>query len=92
MEEKIMDLKATGFWYLLKQCKNVEEVFRQQTCCSDGLTDEQILQLRAERAGLSIEDARRYEEARDTIRSIEAKRSVKQMRKVTEAVCNVIAN
>ena len=87
-----MDLKATMFWSLLQNCKTLEEVFQQQTCMVDGLTEEQILQLRAERAGLSIEDARRYEEARDTIRSIEAKRSMKRLREVNEAICNIIAN
>jgi len=86
-----MDLKATMFWRLLEQCTTMEEVFLQQTCMVDGLTEEQILQLRAERAGLSIEDARRYEEALNTIRAIEAKRSVKQMRQVNEAICNIIA-
>ena len=87
-----MDLKATMFWSLLQHCKTLEEVFRQQTCCRDGLNKEQILQLRAERAGLSVEDARRYEEALDTIRSIVAKRSMMRLREVNEAICNIIAN
>ena len=87
-----MDLKATRFWGLLENCETVEDVFRMQTCLVDGLTDEQILQLRAERAGLSIEDARRYEEALNTIRAIEAKRSMKQLLHANEVICNIIAN
>ena len=87
-----MDLKATMFWGLLENCETVEDVFRMQPCLVDGLTKEQILQLRAERAGLSVEDARRYEEALNTIRAIEAKRSMKQLLQANEVICNIIAN
>ena len=81
-----MDLKATRFWGLLENCETVEDVFRMQTCLVDGLNDEQILQLRAARAGLSIEDARQYEEALNTIRTIEAKRSMKQILHANEVI------
>ena len=87
-----MDLKATKFWKLLENCETMEDVFHVQSCLVDGLNDEQILQLRAERAGLSIDEARDYEAALKTIKAIEGKRVAEQLRNANKVICNVIAN
>ena len=85
-----MDMKATKFWELLKNCETIEDVFYVQSCLVDGLNDEQILQLRAERAGLSIDEARAYEAALKTIKAIESKRLCEQLRNANKVILNVI--
>ena len=85
-----MDMKATKFWELLKNCETIEDVFHVQSCLVDGLNDEQILQLRAERAGLSIEEARAYEAALKTIKAIERKQLAEQFRNANKVILNVI--
>lgn len=87
-----MDMKATRFWELLKNCETMEDVFYMQPCLVDGLSNEQILQLRAERAGLSMEDARAYEAALKTIKTIENKRVGEQLRNANKVILNLIAN
>ena len=87
-----MDMKATKFWKLLENCETMEDVFHMQPCMVDGLNEEQILQLRAERAGLCIEDARNYEAALKTIKAIESKCVAEQLRNANQVICNLIAN
>lgn len=76
----------------LQECTTVVECFEIQNSAADRLTEEEELALRAARAGLSIEDAREYQQALRTIKHIEAKRCAKQLNEVNRAICNMVAN
>ena len=76
----------------LQECTTVEECFEIQNSLADGLTKEEELALRAARAGLSIEDAREYQNALRTIKRIEATRKAKQVEEFKNTIINIIAN
>ena len=87
-----MAKNITSLELRLKECTTMVECFEIQNSCADGLTEDEELALRAARAGISIEDARQYQEALRTIKRIEAQKSAKSMVEANRAICNVIAN
>ena len=76
----------------LQECTTMVECFEIQNSMADGLTEEEELALRAKRAGLSIEDAREYQDALRTIKRIEAKKRAKKLEEFNRTICNVIVN
>ena len=87
-----MAKNITSFELRLKECTTMVECFEIQSSCADGLNEEEELALRAARAGISIDEARQYQEALRTIKRIEAKKSANRLAELNRAICNVIAN
>lgn len=79
----------TMFEELLKNCKTMRQIFECQTALADGLSDYEVLELRAKYAGLTVLEAQCYQNALNTIKAIEAKPVAKQLEEVTKTVCNV---
>lgn len=76
----------------LQECTTMVECFEIQNSLCDGLTEEEELALRAARAGLSIEDAREYQNALRTIKRIEASKKAKQLNDVNQTIINLVIN
>lgn len=88
-----MEKATTILEGLLKECKNVRECFEVQNALVDGLTMEQELELRARYAGLTVEEARLYQDALKTVRFFEnRKENEEKAKKLVVTVCNIIAN
>ena len=83
--------KTTILESLLEECTTMGECFEVQNALVDGLSEEEELALRAQYAGLSIEDAKRYQEALNVIHNIEAKSLEKRLKEVNITICNIIA-
>jgi len=83
--------KTTILEGLLKQCKTMRQCFEVQNALADGLTAQQELELRAKYAGLTILEAKCYQNALSTIKAIEAKPVERQLQEVTRTICNLVA-
>ena len=83
--------KTTILESLLKECTTMVECFEVQNALVDGLSEEEELALRAQYAGLTVGDAKRYQEALQVIKKIEAKSAEKRLKEVNTAICNIIA-
>lgn len=78
---------TTMFEALLKNCKTMRQIFECQTALADGLSDGEVLELRAKYAGLTVLEAQCYENALNIIKAIEAKPAEKQLAEVINTVC-----
>lgn len=76
---------------LLKECKTMRECFEVQNALADGLSKGEELELRAKYAGLTVLEAKCYQNALNTIKAIEAKPVERQLQEVTRTICNVVA-
>jgi len=81
--------KTTILEGLLKECKTIRACFEVQNALADGLTAEQELELRAKYAGLTVLEAKCYQNALNTIKAIEAKPVERQLKEVMRTVCVV---
>lgn len=88
-----MEKATTILEGLLKECKNVRECFEVQNALTDKLTMEQELELRARYAGLTVEEARLYQDALKTVRFFENKRKNEEaVQELITTVCNIVTN
>ena len=75
----------------LKECKTIRECFTIQNSLVDGLSEEEELELRAKYAGLTVEEAKLYQDALKTVKFFEAKaHTEKTCQKMTEVICNLV--
>ena len=76
----------------LQNCKTIRECFEIQNALADGLTPEEELKLRAERAGLTLAEAEEYWAALKTVKRIESKPVERQLKEVMQTIYNILAN
>lgn len=82
-----MAKKDTMFESMLKNCKTMRQIFETQTALADGLSDYEVLELRAKYSGLTMLEAQCYQNALNTIKAIEAKPVAKQLEELPKIVC-----
>ena len=87
-----MEKATTILEGLLKECKTIRECFEVQNALVDGLTSDEELDLRAKYAGLTLEEAKQYQDALKTVKRIESKPVERQLNKVMQTLLNVVSN
>lgn len=80
----------TMFEALLKECKTMRQIFECQTALADGLSDDEVLELRAKYAGLTVQEAKSYQDALSTLKGIENKPVKAQLEEVQNTLLSVI--
>ena len=85
-----MERTTTILEGLLEKCTTMAECFEVQNALADGLSAEEELKLRAKYAGLTVEEAKTYQDALRTLRAIENKHMACRIKEVQESILNVI--
>lgn len=80
----------TMFEALLKECKTMRQIFECQTALADGLSDDEVLELRAKYAGLTVQEAKSYQDALSTLKGIKNKPVKAQLEEVQNTLFSVI--